>query len=94
MKKAAIKFCGGCDPVYDRVKYWHLIKAASAGLIDWVSPEHEGIDIMLIINGCEKACPRDELEPMAELKIISLTDNAMSPELVVKKIIKREGDHD
>lgn len=87
MIKTVIKFCGGCDPVYDRVEYGNRIRQAGSGLVEWMSLDETVYDTLLIINGCEKACPEVDLGPFKK-KVISLIDNLIDPESVIQKIIK------
>ena len=82
-RNIAVKFCGGCDPAYDRVEYLESIKAAAADLLDWVSYDSPDFETLLIINGCEKACPEKELPQKSERPVISLTSNALAPERVI-----------
>ncbi len=57
MLQAAVKFCGGCNPRYDRGDAFHTIRAA---LVEQVSfsyaKEGERYDLLLIIRGCS-GCP-------------------------------------
>ncbi len=55
--KCGVKFCGGCNPKYDRGAAYEIIKQ---NLQDEIQFEHaqEGIiyDILLIIGGCTSCC--------------------------------------
>jgi hypothetical protein len=90
MKKVALKFCGGCDPAYDRVQYWENIRSTAGNRIQWVRPEEEGYQVVLLINGCMRACSEGLL---LKPRIISLTDPALDPQQVVTMIME-EKDHD
>ena len=87
MRRIAVKFCGGCDPTYDRVEYLESIKAAAGDLLDWVSVDSPDFETLLIINGCEKACPEKELPKKLGRPVISLTNNALFPERVIEIIM-------
>lgn len=62
--RLAIKFCGGCNPHFDRGEVARLIKKAW-GAGEWVSAD-ENADLLLIINGCLSSCAqREEVEGKA-----------------------------
>lgn len=79
--KAAVKFCGGCNPGYDRTEYWESIRDASDGRIEWVAFEDCDCRAVLLICGCETACPRDDLSRQHVL--VSVTDNTLSAASVI-----------
>jgi hypothetical protein len=79
--RVALKFCGGCDPAYDRVEYWEQIRLAAGDRIDWVRLDSGSYDAVLLICGCEKTCPRDDLS--GEDCLVTLTNNSLDADLVV-----------
>jgi len=53
MLKAAIKFCGGCNPRYDRGEAYNKIRQIFENKIIFSLPEDgEKYDVLLIISGC------------------------------------------
>ncbi len=61
LPRLAIKFCGGCNPAYERGEVAQMIKKELAGVI-WELPEAE-VDLLIMINGCQAACAqRAEVE--------------------------------
>ena len=62
--KVALKFCGGCNPAYDRVEYWEQIRRKAGDKIDWVTLDYGNYDAVLLISGCDCACPRDDIPQM------------------------------
>ena len=78
--KIGVKFCGGCDPVYDRVEYFESIKEAAGDHLGWVSYDSSALEILLVINGCGRACPLKELKIEPGRVLISLTNKALTPE--------------
>ena len=54
--KVAIKYCGGCNPDYDRVALVERIKERLNGRVEFVSAEDEDIDLVLAVEGCKTAC--------------------------------------
>ncbi len=55
--RIGIKFCGGCNPRYDRGKAFEIIKKELEGKADFVIAE-EGMvyDHLLVIGGCTNCC--------------------------------------
>ncbi len=95
MTRTAVKFCGGCDPSFDRSEYWKAVKAQARGRIEWVSLEDRGYGAVLIINGCDTACLDRELESgeltIAETaRVVSVRDDSLEPALVVEKLLEAE----
>ncbi len=56
MKRVGVKYCGGCNPTYDRVKRVEMLMGALMGRIELVSYEDAPFELLLIVNGCQKAC--------------------------------------
>jgi len=84
----AVKFCGGCDPSYDRGEYFERIRSVARGLIDFVSLDEGGYEAVLIISGCQTDCPREALELEPSLRVVSLTDGDAEPGQVVENLLK------
>ena len=91
IRQIAVKFCGGCDPAYDRVKYLESIKAAAGDRLEWISFDSPAFKTLLIISGCAKACPEKELTVEPGLAVISLTTKALTPERVTDIIMNHAG---
>lgn len=52
-----VKFCGGCNPRYDRGDALNTIKKHFAGKVDFViAQEGHTYDCLLIIGGCTNCC--------------------------------------
>ncbi|MDO4615012.1 MAG: hypothetical protein Q4B15_05210 [Lachnospiraceae bacterium] len=57
MLHCTYKFCGGCNPRYDRGKAYKQIAEKLAGAAEFSAPrEEDQYDVLLIIRGCT-ACP-------------------------------------
>ena len=56
MKKINIRYCGGCNPDYDRTRLAADLKRELKGICRFVPRGDPGIDMVLIIHGCPTAC--------------------------------------
>ena len=56
MIKVAIKYCGGCNPNYDRVALADYVKNRLYGSVEFVSAGVDDIDLVLAIEGCKTCC--------------------------------------
>jgi hypothetical protein len=56
MITVAIKYCGGCNPGYDRVALADFIKNSLHGRVEFVSLDSEVIDLILAVEGCKTCC--------------------------------------
>ena len=56
MLKVGIKYCGGCNPYYDRVALVKRIESCLQGKVEFVSPDNENVDLVLAVEGCITAC--------------------------------------
>lgn len=83
-RKIAVKYCGGCDPTYDRVELVQRIKREAGDRIEWVTPEAQGYEAVLLVCGCLKACPEDELRQGSVLPL----KHGLSPQRVVAQLLE------
>ncbi|MEJ2283883.1 MAG: hypothetical protein P8X85_09840 [Desulfobacterales bacterium] len=56
MLKVGIKYCGGCNPYYDRVALVKQIESRLRGKVEFVSPDGDHVDLVLAVEGCQTAC--------------------------------------
>ena len=77
MLKVAIKFCGGCNPDFDRVALVERIEGGLNGRVEFVTLENENIDLVLAVEGCKTACA--DLSPIkaTQIRIINNVDDAV-----------------
>ena len=52
-----VKFCGGCNPRYERLPALEKIKAILQGKSEFCyAEETASYDVLLVIGGCERCC--------------------------------------
>ena len=54
--KIGVKYCGGCNPGYDRVALVKQIEESLRGEVEFVSPENKDVTLVLAVEGCSTAC--------------------------------------
>jgi len=86
-RRVAIKFCGGCDPAYERGEYFRAIRRAAGGRIHWVRPKEADWERLLLICGCATACPVEELAQVLGASLVCRTDDAAPPDKVVAELL-------
>ena len=73
--KVAIKYCGGCNPDYDRVALVRHIEKGLHGKVEFVSAEDEDIDLVLAVEGCKTACADLSAFKGTKVRIISKVED-------------------
>lgn len=86
--KVALKFCGGCNPDYDRARFWEQIREAAGAAVTWVRLEDGDHQAVLLICGCPTACPADDLPAGGRLVLVK--DAQSTPADVLARLLERE----
>ena len=76
MLKVGIKYCGGCNPYYDRVALVKRIESRLRGKVAFVSAANDDVDLVLAVEGCNTACADLSSFDGKEIRIISKTEDA------------------
>lgn len=89
MKRAAVKYCGGCDPVYERVEWVKKVEEAGGQGIRLERYEsQDDFDVVLLVNGCERECAAVGLgRGLGGVTCISVTRGDVPPEQVAGWIL-------
>ncbi len=69
--KIAVKYCGGCNPNYDRVALVKQIEESLSGKAAFVATDSNGISVVLAVVGCSIACA--DLTPFRGLAVRIIT---------------------
>jgi hypothetical protein len=54
--RIGIKYCGGCNPLYDRVAAVKNLEEKLQGKALFVAAGTEEVDLILAVQGCDRAC--------------------------------------
>ena len=71
MLKIGIKYCGGCNPDYDRVALVKVVQKALQGRVKFTPSLEENFDLVLVMQGCKTACA--DLKPFRGKEICQIT---------------------
>jgi len=81
--RVGLKYCGGCNPEYDRVSLVKHIQESLQGKVEFVKPESEGVRLILAVEGCSTACA--DLSAFQRMEIRTIT-NIQDSEKFIKEI--------
>jgi len=87
MKKVGIKYCGGCNPYYDRVALVERIERLLTGKVEFVSSENRHVDLVLAVQGCATCCADLKSYKGKPIHIISRTEDA---DKLLQKLLKQQ----
>ncbi len=54
--KIGIRYCGGCNPHYERVEMIQQVQSRLEDRILFVPHEQQDLDGLITVNGCPRAC--------------------------------------
>ena len=86
-KRIALKYCGGCDPGFDRVEYFREIQNTAGDLIEWVTLDDPDFVSVLVISGCDTACPAQNMVLKACRRIVTIGDDKCDPSEIVQNLL-------
>jgi hypothetical protein len=92
VKRIGLKYCGGCNPSYERVKYVEALRGAAGGRIEWVTAEEGGFSSLLIVCGCDKQCVEMAQYRKAGCHVVRVKDGHRAPGEILSQLL--EGEHD
>ena len=79
MLRCTVKFCGGCNPRYDRGEAYQTVRSSLSGAAAFSYPEDGAhYDVLLIIRGCT-GCPYLYEEIDAAHRVIITAADEIAP---------------
>ena len=90
MVKVGLKYCGGCQPTYDRVEFFKRLSKSVSGHVRFVPHDDPEAGHVLIITGCQSACV--DLTPF-EGKSIFLVSKEEDFETILEALHQFKGVH-
>ena len=74
--RVGLKYCGGCNPEYDRVALVRHMEESLQGRVEFVKPESEGVELILAVEGCSTACADLSAFQGMDIRVITNIDGA------------------
>jgi hypothetical protein len=62
-KKVGIKYCGECNPAYERVEMIQRVQSQLKDRFLFLRHDEPDIEVMVLISGCHRACASKYLNP-------------------------------
>ena len=85
-RRIGLKYCGGCDPGFDRVEFFRRLQATAGECIEWHAVDDQGCDAVLLIAGCARACPQEGAE-LAAYRMVTVSDDNRAPQAIVAALL-------
>ncbi len=60
-KKIGIKYCGGCNPTYERIEMVERVQSRLEGRFLFLRHDQQELDGLILINGCPRSCASQDL---------------------------------
>ncbi|MBO8182432.1 MAG: hypothetical protein H0Z28_06520 [Archaeoglobus sp.] len=88
--KIGIKYCGGCNPTYEREKIEKTIRKNFNAEIVYTS-SLENVDVLVFINGCKHACAIESIGSPESRRVVLFDELKDELELIneIKSALKR-----
>lgn len=61
-KKIGIKYCGGCNPTYERVEMVERVQSRLKDRFLFLRYDQQNLDVLVLINGCPRSCATKNLD--------------------------------
>ena len=60
-KKIGIKYCGGCNPGYERVEMVQRVQSQFRNRFHFLRSDEPDVDMLILVNGCFRTCATRDL---------------------------------
>ena len=91
-KRIGVKYCGGCNPTYERVNMLQQVQSLFKDQLLFRRHDEPDIEFIVLLSGCHRACAGQDLHPM-EISYYSLTGENDFKNLIdyLMSVYKRNG---
>jgi len=59
--KIGIRYCGGCNPYYERVEMIQQVQSSLGDRFLFIPHDQQDLDGLITVNGCPRACAAKNL---------------------------------
>ncbi len=88
--KIGLKYCGGCNPEYDRVRAVEQITERLQGKAEFCPPGNKDLDIILVVEGCATACADTASFEGKEVRVLTGPDDVEKFIKGIEPLLKEE----
>jgi hypothetical protein len=81
-KKIGMKYCGGCNPTYDRVEMVERVQSRLEDRFLFLRHDQQDLDGLILINGCPRSCANENLDHIGEVPHLSMAGESDFENLV------------
>ena len=60
-RRIGVKYCGGCNPRYERVEMVHRIASLAGDRVLFIRHDQNPLGGLIAVNGCPRACGVNDL---------------------------------
>jgi hypothetical protein len=71
-KRIGVKYCGGCNPTYERVNMLQQVQSLFKGQLIFLRHDEPDIEVIVLLSGCHRACAGQDLHS-TEISCYSVT---------------------
>ncbi len=61
-RKIGIRYCGGCNPYYERVEMIRQVQSATKSGFLFLRHDQRDLDGLILVNGCLRTCATKDLK--------------------------------
>ena len=92
MLKVGVKYCGGCNPGYERVEMIERVQFRFNDRFLFIRHDEPDIDVLVLMSGCQRACAGKDFD-LTKIPHFSVTgENDFSGLISWLRSIDRKGD--
>jgi len=87
LMRVGVKYCGGCNPSYDRAKCVGKIQEAADDRIEWVFFDPAGVAALLLVSGCDRQCVETAQFERGAYRVIRIKDSDGHPSEILSVLL-------
>ncbi len=61
-KKIGVKYCGGCNPGYERVEMMERVQVRFSDRFILLGHDEPDVDALILVGGCHRVCTGEDLD--------------------------------
>lgn len=96
MIRIGVKYCGGCNPDYDRLRAVSSLAEELRDVAELVPASNDTVDFFLVVQGCRTACA--DLSPLLGKRLVVVTSlqqlRNLAPKIRAETVVFRETSSD